>query len=125
MPSLAAPFTLAPYPAMTRPRTGQRKLGTEPVSSAVAEAARGSGLSVAGVASRAVAGGWPDAAEAAGLVWGGGAGANCAAGAGAGAWLASLMSAWRTPGVVRRWPARTAAEGSISLASASTWRDLP
>src|SRR5262245_29950883 len=107
---------------MTRPRTGQRKLGTEPVRSAVADACLGSGLSVAGVARRAVATGWTEATCFGFTV------SALAAGAAA-AWCvatgAVLIWAWRTPGMVRRWPTRTAERASIWLARASSPRDLP
>src|SRR5262245_59385855 len=103
---------------MTRPRTGQRKLGTAPVTSAAAW--RGSDDSVAGVASRAVAVGWaaatctgvcPLAAAVCGLaaaVWVWAAAADgagwCAAGAAAAVLVAVLIWLCCTPGMARRWP---------------------
>src|SRR5262245_33953573 len=112
---------------MTRPRTGQRKLGTAPVMSRLADA-----LSVGtAVASRAVAGlaaTWVGAAVD-------GCGLGCAAAAGAGraprggALPTVLLAAGRTPaaapGMVSFWPTRRLAEAAIWLARASSTRDLP
>src|SRR5262245_40663269 len=127
MPSLVAPLVLAPKLVMTRPRTGQRKVGTAPVLWAAAGAAASGGVSVAGLARRAVA-----VAGGAGRLLGAGAASGlaacclpcCLAGcAGEAVWV--LIWAWCTPGTVRRCPTRTTVFAAMPLALAISPRDLP
>ena len=99
MPSFCAPLGLEPNAAMTRPRTGQRKVGIADVTSALVACFGGSGSCLAGVTIAAL-GADEGATEA---TFGAAAGLACATAAGG---LAAACGE-RTPGMTIRSPTLT------------------
>ena len=123
MPSFCCPFGLGPKPAMTRPFTGQRKLGVPSLDLATT----GVGVSSLGVTTAAcceVSGFGGDGVALAGVALGAaalaadGAASGCAA---LGAALAVPLAAIALPpGMTMRSPIFSVAVGSMLLALASS-----
>ena len=116
MPSFCKPFGFGPKVAMTRPRTGQRK-----VPAASPPFALSSASGAIGAASRALWGESTVATEPTEPSPRGAGGAAGVAGAAGGAAAADVEP---TPGIVTRSPTFSIVSGGILLALAITMTDL-